>query len=476
VVEPHRLRRSMSRILSPCFRRQLWLLLLVLGPLCAIVFFQIEIVLVGTIQSSTTTLTTLAISTTSTLATGTTTTTTPSNTTVDKKQQQFDVAVYGSKKQSKSSSSSSSSKNINIPQCGCPRGLYLTADERAQKEAILRTWCSWLGRQPGFGIGSFKSARGQRIHPQRARTWLYYEDPRWPKPKQCYAKGVSRVGEQGTNCACCYSSDSVYMTSIRGQVDIYHPSKTGSTTIIQTIKQQMNHSVKARVYWCERAEVPPKVKSSPPPPRNNKKIVTILSTRSPVERLISGVGELFTRGCPNRLWTNGSNSWNEVSQICKDNHGLLIRSSKEKLMECLIREHECHPGYCDSEHLFSHGFFVSRGGGGGGINNKNNYKDGPEIDALFRMENLTASLSTLPELLDHYTPSSVGPLNISTARSSRQKNPMIQEWQTVLSHLLTNNTEILQIVCRMYMQDFVCLDLSMPEECTLMLQKALVQG
>jgi hypothetical protein len=455
------LRRIMSRILSPCFRRQLCLLLLVLGPLGAIVFFQIKIDLVGIIESSTTTQTTLD-------------TTTSSNTTVDKKQQQFDIAIDESKKQSKSSSSSSS-KDIVIPRCGCPLGPYLTADERAQKEAILRTWCSWLGRQPGFGIGSLKSAREQRIHPQRGpRTWLYYEDPRWPKPKQCYAKGVLRVGERGGNCACCYSSDSVYMTSIHGQVDIYHPSKTGSTTIIHTIKQQMNHSVKAQVYWCERV-VTPNVRSSPP---LNKKIVNILSTRSPVERLVSGVGELFTRECSNRLWTSSSSgSWNEVSRICKENHDLLIRSSKEKLMECLIREHECHPGYCASEHLFSHGFFVSRGGGGA-------YKDGPDIDALFRMENLTASLSALPELLDHYTPpplsssssSSLSPLNISTARSSSQKDPAIQEWQTILSHLLTNNTEILQIVCRMYMQDFVCLDLAMPDECTVMLKKALVQG
>jgi hypothetical protein len=340
-----------------------------------------------------------------------------------------------------------------IPACGCPHGAYLSPEERTKREKMLQAWCKWLLSQPGFASGHLNSGanatagrRAERITSRHNRTWLYYEDPRWPKPLQCNALGVLHVGERNPNTVC-GPGEAVYMTSIPSKLDFYHPSKTGSSTIINYLKKLDR---RASTDYCSSNGGAGKHTTA-----IQKQV--FMSTRSPVERFVSGIGELLVRPCPKQIWNSA-----ETMKICLDNHKLNISGGGMELAECIIREHECHPAYCESEHLFSQSFFVSRGG---------QQLDGPRIDMMFQKNNLSAQLSTfVGEAL--YGAEGKAPVSVPRVNVGAKKDQRIQRVLGMTDELL-KRTEMLQILCRMYMQDFVCLDLELPEVCDKMLNEAM---
>lgn len=345
--------------------------------------------------------------------------------------------------------------------CGCPKGSYLTTYERRVRTFLLHSWCDWLSEEHGF----LRTKREpERMPFQKNRTWLFYEDPRWPKPPHCSQPEVLHIGERGDNTACA-KKFAAYKTFVPGyNLEIYHPSKTGSSSVIKYVRT-LTHSISTDYCYGKNAETP-------------LGTVNLLTTRPPVERFISAVGEILTRKCPKTTWES-----QESAKICWDNYGLNVSNytygSNEStaLLECFIRESECSPFYCASEHEFSQGFFVSRGGS---RNDTSEEGDGPDISALLPAQNLS-------HLLPAFLEKAVVSLNknatfptVSIANAVTSKSEDIRLELSKLKLLLHSSSsskkynELMPILCRKYMQDFVCLEEeNMPEACRDMLEIAV---
>jgi len=311
----------------------------------------------------------------------------------------------------------------------------------------------WLMKEQGF-VGTNATKIGFRPH----RTWWYYEHPSWPKPPHCNRPDALRVGNSVEKSACTMSAAVLASFLPKLNLMFLHPPKTGSMTIESYIKDR-----KGIVYYC---------KDHFGRQLEKDKISTVIfSTRPPVQRFGSGVGEIFYRDCSAQVWDQANI---ETREICLLNHNLQIENNETALLECLLREHECVPTYCRAEHLWSQGFFASRpslkGAHGASIN------DGPHIDSLLPMEEIGVRL---PQLLAYAaqkgTNSDFHNMDLSnpTARNAATAKPAkVQQMINATNNLLDSGT-FMSILCRMYMQDFVCFDnMDTPLVCKAMLDKA----
>lgn len=365
---------------------------------------------------------------------------------------------------SRSSEAPDPSNNL----CGCPLGNYLSAPDRQRRTELLKAWCTWLTATQGF-VTSHESTdnRGQRlVYSSEKRTWWNYEHPQWPKPSHCTSE-QSVASQQWPHLFC--TPQRPPFASFRDGVAIFHPSKTGSTTIRQYIKAQD----KGRTHQLVACDAQPKLPYD----------YVALSVRPPLERLVSGIGELLKRKCTVGVWQS-----QETQQRCWDQYHLNATLDDEttddnlaQFFACILRTHECAPAYCWAEHLYTHAYFVSPA-----------TNDGPYIDTLLPTHNLTEGLPALFRSRQQHETQNRTTIQYlpvsSTARTNAgsQKDERIQHQLRVLQDLLSTTTNnhtatsnhdrygLLESVCRMFMQDFICFEewMETPDVCRRLLQKA----
>ena len=145
-------------------------------------------------------------------------------------------------------------------------------------------------------------------------------------------------------------------------------------------------------------------------------------------------------------------------EVCAEADTALDAPSLRAVFRQFIADVECGTRFANGEHLYSQALFL------GG-----NTSTPQPIDLLLRLESLETDLQTLKRAVGYAEPVDACPLR--TERVASEK-PRAVPASYALRSLLRDEPELLQSVCNVYMQDYICLGYPLPEGCRLLPSRA----
>ena len=128
----------------------------------------------------------------------------------------------------------------------------------------------------------------------------------------------------------------------------------------------------------------------------------------------------------------------------------LDASSIKRIFRQFVADVECATHFPNVEHLFSQSLFL---GGATSVSQP--------LDLLLRLESLPTDINDLKKAIN-FTEAEHCPLK--TERAARDK-PLTVPHASILRQLLHAERSLLQSVCNIYMQDFLCLGYELPSGC-----------
>ena len=153
---------------------------------------------------------------------------------------------------------------------------------------------------------------------------------------------------------------------------------------------------------------------------------------------------------------------------CTDAEEPISRDALKAIFRQFVADLECGTQFANGQHLFTQALFL---GGNTSVPRP--------LDFLLRLESLASDLDVLKTYVSYNGDGAGGgkgeggrgscPLH--TERSASEKPPAVPR-PPVLLELLAEDAALLQSVCNIYMQDFICLGYPLPKGCKLLPAKA----
>jgi len=141
--------------------------------------------------------------------------------------------------------------------------------------------------------------------------------------------------------------------------------------------------------------------------------------------------------------------------LCTDPDIPLSGAAVRAVFRQFVADVECSTQFANAAHLYSQSLFLG-----------SNTSVPQPIDLLLRLESLERDLQALKRAVG-YPPHQQDACPLKTERSASQK-PRAVPTASVLNVLLVEEPALLQSLCNVYMQDFVCLGYPLPTGCDLL--------
>ncbi|KAL1518487.1 hypothetical protein AB1Y20_002778 [Prymnesium parvum] len=334
----------------------------------------------------------------------------------------------------------------------CPPGSYRSADGGAAHDAehaLRRHWkrLHALGYRPR----STSPAAARRA---AARGFVTYESPLWPRPAYCERRhGIRTIVDEppGTcepNGAVCDK----YRISREYKFVWRHAFKAGVSSLSPYLSCNMLAMPAAGLLRQLPAPIPG--------------YLHVGSARDPLLRFISAFQEVYFRlrlrptgPCPhfNVTWLHRAISVaSGAGRGCASAKDALHHTALRPVLEqesaprLFVADVECGIRFPEAEHVLSQSLFL---GGNTSV---------PQpLDMLLRIESLPSDLLRMKQRIG-YLQDDKCPLQKKRVASQK---PRGVPGRGLILRLLAQDSALLQSVCNIYMQDYLCLGYALPEGC-----------
>ena len=344
----------------------------------------------------------------------------------------------------------------------CPPGRYGTnpSNASAQLRAHWRRLLA-LGYRP-------HDRHRRAAHRSLARGFVTFESGMWPRPAHCFSqRGPPRLvhdvppGTCEPNGRACDK----YRISRRFRFVWHHVWKGGTTSLSPYLSCNMDALPVAGLLRALPAPLPG--------------YLQVGTAREPLQRFLSGFQEVYSRvrlkprgaRCVHRnvpwlrvaMRASGNSSGGSGSGgsgndsgagACASPDEALPTAQLRRIFTQFVRDVECARHFPNGQHLYSQSLFL---GGNTSV---------PQpIDMLLRLESISEDLATLKAAVG-YGAATADLCPLREERVAAQK-PRGVPSAAALRALLEQDPALMQTVCNIYMQDFVCLGYPLPAACKL---------
>lgn len=280
-----------------------------------------------------------------------------------------------------------------------------------------------------------------------ARGFVTYESGLWPRPSHCSAPHGPRPPRPvrdvppGT-CEPDGLTCDKYRVSRRYRFVWHHVWKGGTTSLSPYLSCNM-----------DALPVPGLLRALPAPLPGYLHVGT---AREPLKRFISAFQEVYSRvrlkprGCLHRNvpWMRVAMGGNESG--CAPADEPLPAAQLLSIFRQFVRDVQCSWHFPNVEHLYTQSLFL---GGNTSV---------PQpVDLLLRLESLDADIERLKHAVG-YRQADTCPLRSERVAADK---PRGVPSQPSLRALLESDPALLQDVCNVYMQDYLCLGYPLPRGC-----------
>ena len=364
---------------------------------------------------------------------------------------------------------------FDMEQLRCPPGAYAgNASAVAARLTQLRAHWQRLLELGYVPSGDKKAARRRAA----ARGFITYESSLWPRPAYCRSARrsfrldrklpQSVVDEPPGTCEPNGTVCDKYRISHAFKFIWHHVWKGGTTSLSPYLTCNFQAEPTAGL-----------LRTRPPPPADYLHVGT---SREPLRRFISAFQEVYLRvrvrappppsqpaAPPPPKCYHRNVPWMLVAMrqsghrhlhphVCTDASTALNRTALRALFRQFVADLECSTRFPNSEHLYSQALFLGA-----------NTSRPQRIDTLLRLESLAADVAQLKRAVGYGNRKDACPL--TTERSAADKPRAVPHASTLLA-LLRDEPGLLQSVCNVYMQDFICLGYPLPKGCELLPPRA----
>lgn len=334
----------------------------------------------------------------------------------------------------------------------CPRGKYLSLrsiqDHRERSKRLRKALCA----SKAHGMTSMNSRAED--HSKR-RGYMTYESALWPKREECLKLPVEHKGGNfSSNFANSkhYRDDTTMkmtrLVRIEEKIEFRKVWKAASTTL-------------PRYLTCEWGEVWKHADSKEPA---NEDFRTVAAVREPIDRWISGVGEILAR-LINRWCINGpcedldeakeerlrlGTTWHHIVEASGNAYD---PAKLNKIISRIVHDTSCNYRFFASDHLNTQSTFLSQNSGTGAF-----------FNLIIKLEELAPGLGELNKLAPAPEPQGaceVEPANIAECKPNNHGLPSSIE----IKRVLNTHPFLLRELCLIYAQDFICFDYELPRAC-----------
>lgn len=343
--------------------------------------------------------------------------------------------------------------DIQFAQCppGSYNGLGMEEARRNRTERLRKALCAAKGR--GWRGGNFRETQAFR-----QRGYATFESRLWPKPNKCRKlrdEAWSSVHAKGH----AYRPDAVptwlpKWVNTEAKLEFHQNWKVASTSYPSYLQCSFGGT------W---EQVPAATASQ-------KDAVIAAAVREPIGRFISAASEMLERAlnhwCPQgpcgpsdsfrpgiTEWRmRKQTTWLEVAEASSNETGNNETVRLHRLMKALVSDTSCNYYTYACEHLSSQSSFVTQNEG---IANN--------ISVIMKLEDLEEGLSQLSGVAG-------SPRNEScelehTNRKADKPNEVPIPTSEEMLYILERDEHLMQQLCLVYAQDFICFDYELPEAC-----------
>ena len=348
----------------------------------------------------------------------------------------------------------------------CPPGRYGASPSNASAQ-LRAHWRRLLA----LGYRPHDRHRGAARR-SVARGFVTFESGLWPRPAHCFAQRGPRLVRDvppGT----CEPDGRVcdkYRISRRFRFVWHHVWKGGTTSLSPYLSCNMDALPVAGLLRALPAPLPG--------------YLQVGTAREPLQRFLSAFQEVYSRvrlkprgaRCVHRnvpwlrvaMRASGNSSGGSGSGGSGNDSGAGACASPDEalppaqlrlIFRAFVRDVECARRFPNGEHLYSQSLFL---GGNTSV---------PQpIDLLLRLETLSQDLATLKAAVGYGAATAdVCPLKAERVAAQKPRGvPSAAALRTLLEH----DPALMQTVCNIYMQDFVCLGYPLPAACKLLPPRA----
>lgn len=345
----------------------------------------------------------------------------------------------------------------------CPPGAYLNHTAEQVQEKITRL----------FTVQKLLKEKGYQTNPREEykskyaeRGYATYESSVWLKPESCQTVTDEKWTEEYNAYYYQYQPDHAPSYITKQQYNNYplefHDNwKVASTSFSSYLPCEYGSYDKVN----EDTDVPDGYMTAAP-------------VRYPISRFVSAVGELMERSmnhyCPSGYCQSSDSYDNETLTKLRHQttwYNLMCNETKlvynetgsrwetvpnchfdfelfPEIVTAFVHDKKCNYYFYASEHFVSQSAFVTQ-------------NDGPaaELDTVIRLEELDDGLTELANKLGHTQTCSMGDSN----SASNKPGGLPSESQTMA--ILKQIPSLMEDLCLIYAQDFICFDYDLPDEC-----------
>lgn len=329
----------------------------------------------------------------------------------------------------------------------CPRGKYLSIrspqDQQARSQRLRKALCV------------SKAAGKVQNNPyeedtSRQRGYMTYESSLWPKRQECTdVLNITSANEKSI----AFRLDSVpqmaRLVRRKEKLEFRKVWKAASTTL-------------PRYLQCEWGSQWEQVPATEP---QHKDFRVVAAVREPIDRWVSGVGEIFARllngWCINAPCDDLDDSKMDRLRLGTTWHHTLNISGGSRydpskvtqLISHMVHDTACNYRFYASDHLISQSTFLSQNAGRGAY-----------FRLIMKLEELASGLDELNRLAPAPEPNGaceVVPDNVAECKPSGHTLPS----STEIKELLQRHPALMRELCLTYAQDFICFDYELPRAC-----------
>ena len=327
----------------------------------------------------------------------------------------------------------------------CPPGAYLpesaaaaaTAKLHAHWDALLR-----LGYRPRatYGHSARRSVR---------RGFVTYESPLWPRPAHCF-ESADAVGprlvrdEPPGTCEPDGQTCDKYRVSRAYRFVWHHVWKVATTTLSPYLSCNF-----------DALPVGGLLRSLPAPLPGYLQVGT---AREPLKRFVSAVQEVYLRV---RIRPNGTRclhrkvpwirtAMNGVDGACAAADEPMSDGALAAVFRQMVADVECGRAFPNVQHMYSQSLFLGA-----------NTSVPQPVDLLLRLESLSDDVQTLKRAVG-YNGDERCPLKQERAAAEKPRGAPAPN---ALRAVLAAAPELMQSICNVFIQDFLCLGYPLPDGC-----------
>ncbi len=321
---------------------------------------------------------------------------------------------------------------------------------------------------------------------QRAanRGFITYESSLWPRPSHCHARRQAPAARHVTDvppgtCEPEGKTCDKYRISRAYRFVWHHVWKGGTTSLSPYLSCNFDALPVAGLLHA--------LPSTPPG------YIHVGTSREPIGRFLSAFQEVYTRLRLPRLHAtsaaeNGgkggkgggggeeercyhrrvpwllvamSNAERPHAAACAQADAPLSAAALRAVFRQFVADVECATHYSNVEHLYSQSLFL-----GGNTSSRH------DIELLLRLESLSEDMRSLKRAVRYGKREDACPLRVERSASDK---PRAVPSRSALWRLLEEEPSLLQSVCNVYMQDFICLGYPLPRGCELQPPRAATQ-